>query len=88
MTTTTEGVNIKAAGRSLTDEEIESRLTYHSPSPAGRLRHEALAAAFTRIMTEVDFLVPNGREKSIVFTHLEEAKMMASAGVARNKETV
>lgn len=43
------------------------------------------AAAF---MSVVESTVPEGREKSLAFTNIEQAKMWASAGVARNPETV
>ena len=69
-------------------EEIMNRVSYHAPSPAGVDRHKRLtdaAAAFMAVIAEV---VPDGREKSLAFTNAEQAKMWASAGVARNPETV
>ena len=74
--------------RTKTDEELDDTFTYHAPSQAGIERHAALSEAFKTLARTVDLVVPKGREKSIVMTHLEEAKMMASAGVARNPETV
>lgn len=72
----------------LTNDEIQNRVTYHAPSPTGVERHKALsdgAAAFMKIVEET---VPEGREKSLAFTNIEQAKMWASAGVARNPATV
>jgi len=69
------------------NEEISNRVRYHAPSRAGSERHGILSLGFEAIMGTVNDVVPDGREKSIVFTKLEEAKMWASAGVARNPET-
>lgn len=74
--------------QTLTRAEIESRMTYHGPSERGIRRHAELSSLFSEIMRQIDEIVPAGREKSIAFTHLEEAKMMASAGVARDPRTV
>lgn len=71
----------------LSTEEIKNRVTYHTPSQEGVETHAALSGIFIKIMHEIEALVPAGREKAIVFTKLEEAKMWASAGVARNPET-
>ena len=71
----------------LNEEQINDRVSYHAPSPAGVDRHAELSAAFADIMKVVSEVVPEGREQSIVFTNLEQAKMWASAGVARNPET-
>lgn len=72
----------------LTEETIQDRVNYHAPSPSGVERHKSLsegAAAFMRIVEET---VPEGREKALAFTNIEQAKMWASAGVARNPATV
>lgn len=71
----------------MTTEEITNRFTYHPPSEAGKQRHGALSDAFAAIASAVDLIVPDGREKALVFTKLEEAKFWASAGVARNEAT-
>jgi hypothetical protein len=71
----------------LTLKEIQSRMTYHAPTPDGVKRHASLSEAFTEVMSIVNKVVPDGRDKSLVFTHLETAKMWASAGVARNPDT-
>lgn len=71
----------------LTTEEITNRVTYHAPSSDGVAKHAALSGKFIEIMHDIDALVPDGREKAIVMTKLEEAKMWASAGVARNPKT-
>lgn len=71
----------------LTSEEIQDRVRYHPPSPEGVTRHQTLAAEFSWLMSFVQQVCPDGRERALVFTKLEEAKMWASAAVARNPET-
>ena len=73
--------------RVLTDDEIWERFNYHPPSTEGAGRHQELSSLFVAIARRVDDICPPGREKSLAFTKLEEAKMWASAAVARNTET-
>ena len=73
---------------SLSKDEIEKRVTHHSPSEEGVLRHKRLSDAASAILSVIESVVPDGREKSLAITKIEEAKMWASAGVARNPETV
>lgn len=73
---------------SITNEEIKNRVSYHAPSQLGVERHKLLteaAAAFIEVIRDV---CPPGREQALAFTNAEQAKMWASAGVARNPETV
>lgn len=71
----------------LTRQQIEERVYYHHPTATGVVRHEALAEAFADLIEKVQELVPEGRERALTITKLEEAKMWASAGVARNPDT-
>lgn len=80
--------NFSLTEKALSPEIIHERVHYRAPSEEGRARHEALSEGFAHLMNMIDVVVPNGREKSLVFTKLEEAKMWASAGVARNQRTV
>ena len=67
----------------LTGVDIRGRVTYHDPSTEGKDRHAKLSAGFESLMSLVNDIVPDGREKSLVMTKLEEGKMWASAGVVR-----
>lgn len=71
----------------LTDEEIKDRMTYHAPSQSGIARHAELSFRIGDSVSAVNDICPEGREKSLAITKLEEAKFWASAAVARNPET-
>lgn len=71
----------------LTPEQIQDCFTYHPPSTAGAERHQGLSLRFIEVADAVQAVCPEGREKSVAMTKLEEAKFWASAAVARNPET-
>lgn len=71
----------------MTDEEIRDKYSYHPPSKEGARRHQIMSEAFITLTMIIDEVCPNGREKAIVSTKLEEAKFWASAAVARNLDT-
>lgn len=68
------------------DSDLVRRFDYHPPSKDGVARtHEQVRAAaltFARTMNE---LLPDGREKSLVMTHAEDAMFWANAAVAREQ---
>lgn len=72
----------------LSENEIINRVTYHKPSESGVERHKRLSDAAAALLRTIEEIVPDGREKSLAITKIEEAKMWASAGVARNPDTV
>jgi len=71
----------------MTREEMENRMSYHSPSPDGVARHLDLSNTLTGALVAIERNCPEGREKSLAITKIEEAKFWASAAVARNPET-
>lgn len=72
----------------ITNDEIRNRVNYHAPSPSGVERHKRLSEAAEAFIAIIRDVVPPGREQALAFTNAEQAKMWASAGVARNPETV
>jgi hypothetical protein len=71
----------------LSTEEMVARFGYRTPSPEGIQAHAKLAQAFMTLGSVVDDACIDGREKSLVFTKLEEAKSWSFAAVARNPST-
>lgn len=67
--------------------EIRDRFRYHPPSAEGIEAHAGLTEWFVGLAKFIEDICPDGREKSLVMTKLEEAKFWASAAVARNPDT-
>lgn len=68
-------------------EDIEHRFTNHPPVNAyvGETL-DSVTIACVRTGKEWDVILPNGREKALALTKLEEASMWAKAAIARNQE--
>lgn len=70
-------------------DELHNRFAYHRPaSPI------LVEEVFPRLRTDaenlallIDRFVPDGREKALAVTKIEEAVMWAIAGIARNQPT-
>lgn len=67
----------------MTRDEIASRFRYYPPSPASQWIHEAIRERLMAAAEVVAGLCPEGREKSLAVTKLEEAMFWANAAVAR-----
>lgn len=67
--------------------DLENRFAFH---PANTPTRQAAHAEVRRVCLEAAKallpLVPNGREQSLVITHLEDAMMWANAGIARSPD--
>jgi hypothetical protein len=68
-------------------EDIANRFTYHSPTADQIPKYEEIRAAGRELANLLNDLCPEGREKSLAITHLEETVMWANAAIARQKET-
>ncbi|MFJ8603380.1 hypothetical protein ACIREM_32680 [Streptomyces shenzhenensis] len=65
-------------------EDITNRFTYHPPaSPAVQASHESVRQAARQMAAEWNAQLPEGREKALAITKLEEAVMWANAAIAR-----
>lgn len=68
-------------------DRIESDFTYHPPRDDNQramyiaIRNEAKALAYL-----IDSAMPDGREKSLAVTKLEEVVFWTNAGIARGEE--
>lgn len=72
------------APRSITEDEIEHRFSYHKPNQLKVERHEHFREACKMLAMEIKDMVPAGREQSLAITHLEDVMMWGNAGIARN----
>ena len=72
--------------RDLNEEEIRNRLGFHKGTTEGPTatvpRHAYLRVQFMEFMAMLDRVLPSGRAKSLVFTHLEDTSMWAHKAVA------
>lgn len=67
-------------------DEIDHRLGYHAPTPERVTVHEQIRAALIEASHKLHDLVPVGRDKALMLTHIEEALYFANAAVARVKD--
>lgn len=71
----------------MTSEEITDRFSIKPPSVEGIKRQAVLAASFREVAHFVEATCPEGREKAVAFTKLEEGFAWAVKAVMRNEET-
>lgn len=67
-------------------EEIENRFTYHAPTPEQRQRYESIRRSAEGLALLLNIACPEGREKALAFTALEESVMWANASIARTPQ--
>lgn len=68
----------------LSEDDLNNRFKFHPATEGKAHAHEDLRAACLLLAQMVNELVPDGREKSLSITHLEEVMMWGNAGIARN----
>lgn len=68
-------------------QELEHRFDYHPANTDDRrLRHENVRASCNDLADALNELIPDGREKALAITKLEEVMFWANAGIARSRE--
>lgn len=66
-----------------TASELEHRFSYHPPrNDAIREDHEAVSRLTLQLAKDLTLLLPEGRNLSLVLTHLEDVRMRANAALA------
>lgn len=65
-------------------QQIENNFKYHAPKEGQPEKYEKIRNLAKELAYLIDAEVPNGREKSLAMTNLEQSVMWANAGVARN----
>ena len=66
--------------------DIDNRFVYHPPSQENKIKHEDIRVRAAELAHAINVLVPEGREKSLAITKLEEAMFWANAGIARSPD--
>jgi hypothetical protein len=69
----------------MTKEEIECNFTYHAPKPGQPEIYQDIRTLAKELALDINEVVPEGREKSLALTKLEEAVMWSNAGISRAK---
>ena len=64
--------------------DIENIFTYHAPKEGQPEKYTAIRNKAKEFATLIQDCVPDGREKSLAMTNLEEVVMWANAGIARH----
>lgn len=67
-------------------EDIKNRFRYHPPTSDRAYKHAAVRSQVESLANVLNVEVPEGREKSLVMTHLEEVMFWSNAAIARSKE--
>lgn len=70
----------------MTEAELVNRFNYHKPDEKKVQGHDAVRASLLWVANMLNETVPEGREKSLAMTKLEEAMFWANAGIARSGE--
>lgn len=65
------------------DSELQRRFRYHTPGTFTQEEMEKIRAKFITLARYLDKNLPDGREKALAFTHLEETLFFVMASLAR-----
>lgn len=63
--------------------DLGHRFNYHKPSPAKADQHQRVRDLLLEAAEYLNDYLPEGREKALVITKLEEAMFWANAAIAR-----
>lgn len=67
------------------NKDLEKRFTYHKPTPEKAEKFPLIRNKAKELAYLIEELVPNGREKSLAITKLEEVVMWSNAGISREE---
>lgn len=78
---------VRTSGEQRRTTDLQHRFEYHPPhDDATKRLHETARAVALRAAEQFEVLLPKGREKSLVFTKIEEALFWANAAIARHQD--
>jgi hypothetical protein len=63
--------------------EVDDRFDYHAPTSERVAIHEAVREASRQLAHTLDAKLPEGREKALALTNLEQSLFWANAAIAR-----
>lgn len=68
-------------------EDLERRFAFHpATTPERQLAHQSVRTHCHQLAGVINDLLPEGREKSLAVTKLEEVMFWANAGLARQSD--
>jgi len=68
----------------MSPSDIDNRFTYHAPDAVKVEKHEFVRRDVGTLANRLNDSLPEGREKSLAITHLEEVMFWANAAIARS----
>lgn len=66
----------------MTPEQIRNTFSYHASEPEKVEQFETIRARMTETVLDVAARIPDSRERSTFITLMQQAQMMANAGIA------
>lgn len=70
-----------------TNKDIDHRFAFHAaPNAEKRMEHTSIRALVKELAIEMNERLPEGREKAIVLTKLEEVMFWGNAAIARDNK--
>lgn len=67
-----------------TNKDLIARFEYKRPDGDKVIKHEDVRASVISLATDLNAILPEGREKATAFTKLQEVMFWANAAVALN----
>ena len=68
------------------EKDILNRFVYHKPKEDDVMKYVTIRQQAKQFADIINGIVPEGREKSLAISKLEEVVMWANAGIARRGE--
>ena len=69
--------------------DLMNRFRYHPPKDESVAQtHQQIRDTLLKLALDLNEVLPDGREKALSITHLEETMMWANAAIARNQSDV
>ena len=65
--------------------DLNNRFEYHAPDEKKKLDHESIRWDCMQLAHTLDVLLPDGREKALAITKLEEVMFWSNAAIARHQ---